>query len=105
MDYLELVQQGDVLFKEVRSFPEGLTKSKATVFAEGEVTGHAHRPSSVQDVDFYEDSEGILWCETKKEVEVTHEEHGAVKVKPGKYEIGIVREVDPFEDAVRQVAD
>jgi len=73
-------------------------------FAEGEVTGHHH--SCVADgVDLYEDDNGTLWCSVYKETTVTHQEHNPVTLSPGTYRIGIVREVDPFEKEIRNVAD
>lgn len=102
-----LIQQGDVLFHKVSNLPTGLTevKNKGLVtFAEGEATGHHH--SCVADgVQLYEDAEGTLWCGVEREATVTHQEHGPVTLSPGTYRIGIVREVDPFTDEIRSVAD
>jgi len=104
-----LIQQGDVLFFEVESTPKGLTKVKnarsgLVTFAEGEATGHHH--SCVADgVELMEDKEGTMWCVVEKESTVSHQEHGEVKLTPGTYKIGIVREVDPFADEIRNVAD
>lgn len=102
-----LIQQGDVLFHTVSELPTGLTevicKDRVT-FAEGEATGHHH--SCVADgVRLYEDSAGTLWCGVEREATVTHQEHGPVTLAPGTYRIGIVREVDPFTDEIRRVAD
>lgn len=33
------------------------------------------------------------------------QEHGPVTLSPGVYRIGIVREIDPFEDKIRSVRD
>jgi len=104
-----LVQQGDVLFHLVDSLPKNIKKAKCVrkglvTFAEGEVTGHHH--SCVADgVALYEDENGTLWCEVEKETTVTHQEHKPVTLNPGSYKVGIVREVDPFEDAIRNVQD
>lgn len=104
-----LIQQGDVLFFNEKNMPESVKPVKATrpglvTFAEGEVTGHHH--SCVADgVQLYEDENGTLWCSVEKEATVTHQEHGAVKLDKGTYRIGIVREVDPFEDEIRDVMD
>lgn len=104
-----LVQQGDVLFYTVNELPATITKVKPAIkglvtFAEGEVTGHHH--SCVADnVELYEDEHGTLWCSVEKETTVTHQEHKPVTLSPGTYKIGIVREVDPFEKEIRNVAD
>jgi len=104
-----LIQQGDVLFKEVDSIPANLKPVKNTrkglvTFAEGKVTGHHH--SCVADgVMLMEDATGEHYCCVDKEATVTHQEHGPVTLSPGKYKIGIVREVDPFENEIRNVID
>lgn len=113
MNAAKLIQQGDVLFFKVTELPSKLkAKSSArpglVTFAEGEVTGHHH--SCVVDIEapavrLYEDERGVLWCEVDKISEVTHQEHSKVILEPGNYRIGIVREVDPFADEIRAVAD
>lgn len=106
---IRLVQQGDVLFNEVDGLPDGLRKAKLprpglVTFAEGEVTGH-HHSCVANGVELYEDDKGTLWCSVEKTATVTHQEHNPVTLDPGVYRIGIVREVDPFEDEIRNVAD
>ena len=39
------------------------------------------------------------------EAVVTHEEHNAITIKKGDYEIGIVQEYDHFAEEARNVAD
>ena len=103
------IQQGDVVFKKVASIPEGVTEHDnprpgLITFAEGEVTGHHH--SCVDDgVTLYEDKYGVLWCSVGKETTVTHQEHNPVTLPVGNYRVGIVKEYDPFEDVIRNVAD
>jgi len=103
-----LVQQGDVLFFKMTALPENLKPKKfkdRVVFAEGEVTGHAHVTALDEFIDVFEDENSEMWAVLEKTREVTHEEHGTVTLDPGIYKIGIVREVDPFADEIRQVAD
>lgn len=103
------IAQGDVLFFAEKELPGNIKKAKCrriglVTFAEGEVTGHHH--SCVADgVELCEDEEGTLWCEVERTATVTHQEHNPVTLDPGVYRIGIVREVDPFEDEIRDVAD
>jgi len=105
----KLWQQGDVLFFAVDGMPKELkpvknTRAGLVTFAEGEVTGH-HHSCAADGVTLMEDEEGTLWCHCDEEVTVTHQEHGPVTLKPGDYKIGIVREVDPFEEEIHRVRD
>lgn len=104
-----LIQQGDILFVMVDAMPENVTEKSGSrpglvTFAEGESTGH-HHSCRADDVTLYEDRNGTLWCRVKKEVDVTHQEHGPVHLPAGEYRIGIVREVDPFSKKARPVYD
>jgi hypothetical protein len=102
-----LVQQGDVLFFEIDELPLELKKCKnnnRVIFAEGEVTGH-HHATTLGDIETYNDADGNMFADVKREKRVIHEEHGPVTLTPGKYQIGIVREIDPFSEEVREVAD
>ncbi|MDR1613037.1 MAG: hypothetical protein LBT97_09675 [Planctomycetota bacterium] len=110
----ELIQQGDVLFFRVDELPivyeaqKGMHPGMAT-FAEGEVTGHHHsaviEKSGMEDnIALYEKDE-VLYCEVRREIEVTHQEHKPVTLAPGKYRVGSVREYDPFENEIRNVWD
>jgi hypothetical protein len=100
--------QGDVLFLKVDELPKGLKKRKEkerVVFAEGEATGHAHATGLDKFIETYTDADDQLWAKLTQPKEVVHEEHGTVTLDPGIYRIGIVREVDPFSEEIRQVAD
>lgn len=101
-------QHGDVLICRVDEVPSGAKKVKSEagylILAEGETTGHAHRITDEPGVELYE-AGGVLYLSAEKQVEVTHEEHHTQTIDPGIYEIGRVVEVDPFEDAIREVAD
>lgn len=110
-------QQGDVLLY-VANIPQNCRLVERTVrgyvLAEGEVTGHAHRianridlaEKSVGGVQMFQSPDGTLYLSvTEAPVELEHEEHSTITVAPGNYEIGIVREIDPFEVEVHNVAD
>lgn len=101
-------QQGDVLLKKVSAVPVG-AKKRATVggryvVAEGETTGHAHALVASEAVEMYE-RDGVLYLNVKEPTSLVHEEHDTQTVEPGIYEVGIVREVDPFTEEVRSVRD
>lgn len=102
-------QQGDVLIKRRSSIPANAKKrepgNRGWVFAEGEHTGHAHRVADVDALDMYEDAAGTVWVRVREEARITHEEHHAQTIAPGIYEIGIVREIDPFSEEIREVMD
>ena len=101
------LQQGDTLYKKVEEVPEDALvverKNGAIVIAEGEATGHAHR---IFDVDaFLFEVNGKRYLKNSKEVTVRHEEHHAVTIPAGIWEIGQVREYDYFQDMERTVRD
>ena len=102
-------QQGDVLIKQRSRIPTGVKKltpkARGWVFAEGEHTGHAHCVADVEALEMYEDSDGTIWVRVREEARLTHEEHNAQTIAPGVYEIGIVREIDPFSEEIREVMD
>lgn len=86
-------------------------KLEHTVFAEGEVTGHAHRASGgvLYEDDAVMDIDGALRVfEQEAPVTVTHEEHHAQTIPPsptGRYRIGGVVIADPYTERARRVAD
>jgi hypothetical protein len=100
-------QQGDVLLFVVDSVPAKAkprnSDPRGLVLAEGEATGHAH---VIHDSGcaLMED-EDKTYLTTKKGATVVHEEHKAVTVPPGTYEVRKVREVDPFSEEVQSVRD
>ena len=104
------LQQGDVLLHQVAGLPDGAESVKPIqgrlILAEGEATGHAHAVMVADDVELFEKA-GTLYLRNAGggPVDLVHEEHHTQTVAPGTYEIGIVIEVDPFEDEVREVAD
>jgi len=102
-------QQGDVLIHRITKLPKGVSsvspKKGKFVLAEGEATGHSHTIPAVEEVELFEDENGTLFLKVDSPVELSHQEHNAQTIEQGVYEIGQVVEVDPFEEAVRVVAD
>lgn len=81
-------RQGDVLLVEVPTFPVTAVRVQVKdriVLALGEVTGHAHVISPVS-ADLY-----TLWNEkyidARSGAKLTHEEHSAIEIKPGRYRV------------------
>lgn len=73
------------------------------VLAEGEVTGHAHRADS--GVLLQNTHTGALVLDACDGAAITHEEHGEIRVSPGKWDVAIVKEYDHAAEAARNVAD
>lgn len=97
-------RQGDVLLKSIEEIPEGIElkpNKGRIILAEGEATGHAHAMSSRNVIA---KMIGVsLYLHVLKETILKHEEHGDIKVIPGKYEVVRQREYSPEE--IRNVAD
>jgi hypothetical protein len=74
------------------------------ILAEGEVTGHAHRlpvgTAVIEDPDT-----GLREFDMAEPGELTHEEHGTVRVPAGLHVSGKVREFDHPSEAARNVQD
>lgn len=102
-----LIQQGDVLLKQITTLPKALKKVKRKargfVLAEGEVTGHAHVIDS--DIALMEDQNGNMFMSNENEVTIIHEEHHSATIPAGNWEIGIVKEYDHFAEEARKVQD
>jgi len=100
-------QQGDVILKSVVSIPKGskpvIAKKRGYVLAEGEVTGHAHVIDDIEAEVFEKD--GVMFIKTTKSINVTHEEHKPITLDAGIWQVGIVKEYDPFSVETREVRD
>jgi predicted Zn-dependent protease len=86
--------QGDILFVPVNGVPAGLPRltpiAGRYVFAEGEVTGHTHSARGGAGITAYRD--GMTTFATVDElvgegVAVEHQEHEAIVLEPGAWEI------------------
>lgn len=96
------LQQGDVLIKKVLGIKG--KKQKHLTLAQGESTGH-HHTITEGDAELYE-HEGTLYLRVNSEkATLTHQEHHAIEIPQGEYEIGIVREYDHIAEETRNVSD
>lgn len=117
-----MYRQGDVFIEKIAELPKGVEPEEPmagyedkVVLAFGEVTGHHHRirrgskknpavrafrMSSTSRSDAEQDRRFI---EIVRRGRVEHEEHTAISLEPGVYEISIQREYDPEGDVI--VAD
>lgn len=72
------------------------------VLAEGEATGHAHVAVGAT---VFEEEDGTRTVIAHQPTEIVHEEHGNFTIPAGEYVADRVRELDPFAEEARRVAD
>ncbi len=108
---IKQIQHGDVLFKRIPRLPSGLKPFSRhdgkLIVAEGEATGHNHVIESDKATlwTLEKDGETQLYLEAIEPVIITHEEHKALPIPKGIYEIGRVKEYDYFSEMERHVVD
>lgn len=118
-----IYRQGDVLLVPIKSIPAGLKshKPQKCILAFGEVSGHHHRFECGNVTAFYKDGDAgepiaggttlrgsatdIAFISVPKDgASLVHEEHDAVALAPGHYEVRRQREFDMIS-GVRRVTD
>ena len=104
------VQQGDVCLEKIEGLPEGVKlispKNGQIVLAEGEATGHAHTIAQLDRANLFElPGSEKLYLKVEDTVELKHQEHGAITVEAGVYEMEIVNMYDYFEELQKKVVD
>lgn len=102
-----LYRQGDVLLTRIDSVPEDTKEVKPNargqlVLANGEATGHLHAVLARRGVKLRSKGDR-LYLTARSGVDVTHDEHDAINLPAGTYEVRRQREYSP--EAIRQVAD
>lgn len=102
-----ILRQGDVLLIRCSRKPHQtlvlqLADRGRLILAYGEVTGHAHVLDAAL-AELFEDRAGRLFLKAAVGASVRHEEHGAIALRPGWYEVRRQREYSPT--AIRTVAD
>lgn len=105
------VRQGDVLLIEVDAAPvPGMAvplDHGRVILAYGEVTGHAHAIRSGS-ATLVSDDAGRRYLRAATAVTLAHEEHAAMELRSGDYEVVVQREYVPAPmggQAWRRVAD
>ena len=102
--------QGDISFTKLSQRPTGgkvIAHNGSFILARGEHTGHKHviatdEPDSMTIERF---SDGLAITITKPTT-VTHEQHGAIMLTPGTWQVGNEREIDWFAEGIeRKVID
>ena len=108
----ETYRQGDVLIRRVDEIPTGLEAvprdDGRLVLAYGEATGHAHVVEGPAELFREDDRDELERRFLRVEAEagqalVVHDEHDAIELPPGDYEVVGQREYTPEE--IRRVAD
>ena len=108
------LQQGDVVLKSIDKLPETAKKvemkPRGFVLAEGETTGHCHVVLD-KTAELYEVG-GVLYLKANNPCALQHTlpnglqaDHNPIAVDAGLWEVGIVKEYDPFQEEVRNVRD
>lgn len=100
-----IFRQGDVLLRPVTRIPEGAKPVESqgrVVLAYGEVTGHAHAFYSRATM-FRDDGLGRTFISAEAGAELRHEEHTALQVPPGEYEL--INQLQYTPEAIRRVED
>jgi hypothetical protein len=116
-------QQGDVIIQTVTTIPAEATPIEGATLALGEFSGHHHTLFDTAEADapksfnptqlgaltsvklFEIAKTGDKFAKIEETVFLKHQEHKTIRIEPGLYKIGIVKEVDPFSDEVRDVRD
>ena len=101
-----MYRQGDVLIIPVKSIPKNAKpvprEQGLVVLAHGEATGHAHALLERNVTMFEKDMKRFLEI-TGGGANVVHQEHAAVRLDKGLYEVR--RQVEYSPEAIRNVAD
>ena len=109
MSKQKIVRQGDVLVVPCKEIPAGLAtvqpEAGRLILARGEATGHHHSIAFRQRVAMFRDdaSGGRLYVCADEPVSLEHQEHTALTIAPGNYEVRIQRTVQT--GVARRVAD
>ena len=105
-----IARQGDVLLIRIDEIPSDAAPCEVNgdvILAYGEVTGHAHRLEAGKAKAFAKggawDPSAERFIQALEGAELRHEEHAAILLPPGNYQIRIQREYHP--EAIRNVAD
>jgi urease beta subunit len=104
-----IIRQGDVLVVPCKAIPAAATLVEAEagrlILARGEATGHHHSVALHPRIAMFRDdaSGGRLFIKADEAVSLEHQEHTALTIAPGKYEVRIQRTVQ--SGMARRVAD
>jgi hypothetical protein len=95
-------RQGDVLLTLIDQ-PAKLGKpidavNGRLVLASGELSGHNHTVPAIEGkTQFFEGSRNLRYLHLTAAAQLQHQEHGAIELEPGWYEVRVQREYDPAQ--------
>jgi hypothetical protein len=95
-------RQGDLLFVPVDAVPVGAELVSDGVIARGEASGHAHRLQLGRGRALMLLA-GVAFIRARYRATIAHEEHGAITLPAGNYQVVRQREFEPA--GWRQVQD
>lgn len=91
---------GEIIFKPVRSIPEGTIKKHNKYIAGHSETGHHHVITAAKEFQITEDALHNIYVQVFEQAEVvhqkTHDIHQTLPLAPGKYQIIPAQEYNPF---------
>lgn len=96
-----VIRHGDVLLKRSDKKGKGRYQSRALLY---QGVNHHHRLEGGS-FRVTEGEGGFKLLEVKAKTKLTHEEHKALPVAPGSYEVDIEREFDHWAEEARRVID
>jgi len=97
-----MYRQGELIFKKGEVCGK---KLQHLIIAEGEATGHKHEVT-VGEAELYQDEKGVMCLRVQSdEAQVTHQDHNAVTLPKGDYEIIAQREYVVGDEKYRRVVD
>lgn len=97
-------RQGDVFLVQVECLPRGSMPAQCggrVILAHGEATGHTHSVSTEFAQLYYFHNQRLL--KVRRATQLIHQEHSAITVEPGVYQVVQQREYTP--QAVQRVMD
>jgi hypothetical protein len=106
---MEIYRQGDVLIRRIGKLPKAIGPEVArdergrVVLAAGEATGHHHAIEAREARLFRNEGSNICHLWLGEPAVLGHEEHAAISLPAGAYEVIRQREYSP--EAIRNVAD
>lgn len=104
-----IIRQGDVLVVPVKRIPVSAVphapEGNRYVLAHGESTGHSHSVALHPRIAMFRDdaSGGGLFIKADEAAQLEHQEHSALTIAPGTYQVRIQRTVQ--SGMARRVAD
>ena len=108
MTTINSFRHGDLVFTRIDSLPdgaEGIKHNGELVLAEGEMTGHKHvayaDPANMQAVK----QGNVIYISLTIPAPLKHQEHKTIEIPMGNWKMMFQRELDPYLDEIRTMAD